>query len=87
MPAPKEKKLKSTVVELQSKFTMSRFCYLVDQFMGDDAGHPLLVGGRRLVLVVQQVGLPVSDQTPVLHGTGAKVRDGYLIWVRAQRVL
>lgn len=53
--------------------------YLVNQLMGDDTGHSLLIVGGRLVLIIQQVGLPVSDEAPVLHCTSAKVRDGYLI--------
>ena len=54
-------------------------CHLMDQLVGDDARHPLLVVGGRLLLVVQQVVLSVSDQAPVFHGTRPKVRDGDLI--------
>lgn len=51
----------------------------MNELMGDNTGHSLLVVGGRLAFIVQQVGLPVGDETPVLHGTGAKVRDGDLI--------
>lgn len=50
--------------------------------MSNNTGHSLLVVGGRLVLVIQQVGLPVGDEAPVLHGTSTKVRDGYLIWIK-----
>lgn len=58
----------------------------MNKLVGDNTGHSLLVVGRRLVLVIQQVGLPVGDEAPVLHGTSTEVRDGYLIWIKtAQR--
>ena len=50
--------------------------YLMSQFMSNYHSHPLLVGGRRLFLVKQYCMKAVSDQTPVLHGTGSKVWDG-----------
>ena len=53
--------------------------HLMNQLVSDDTGHPLLVVGGRLVLVVQQVVLSVRDQAPVLHGPRPKVRDGDLI--------
>lgn len=53
---------------------------LVDELVGDDAGHPLLVERGRLLGIVQQVGFSVGDQAPVLHGTRTKVRDGDLVW-------
>lgn len=52
--------------------------------MGNNSSHFLLVVGRRLALIVQQVGLPVGDEAPVLHGTSTKVRDGYLIWTKRE---
>lgn len=54
--------------------------HLVNELVGDDASHPLLVERGRLLGIVQQVGLSVGDEAPVLHGTGAKVRDGDLVW-------
>ena len=57
----------------------------MDQLVGDDARHPLLVVGGRLLLVVQQVVLSVRDQAPILHGTRPKIRDGDLIWIMATK--
>ena len=54
----------------------------MNQLMGNNTGHPLLVVGGRLVLIIQQVGLPVGNEAPVLHGTSTKVRNGYLIWIK-----
>lgn len=52
--------------------------------MGNDSGHSLFVAGGRLVLIIQQVGLPVGDEAPVFHGTSTKVRNSYLIWIKRE---
>lgn len=56
--------------------------YLVNQFMCDDTGNSLLVVRGWLVFIIKQVGFPVGDKPPVLHGTSTKVRNGYLIWIQ-----
>lgn len=53
--------------------------HLMDEFVGDDASHPLLVERGRFLGIVQQVGLSVGDEAPVLHGPRAKVRNGDLV--------
>lgn len=56
------------------------------QFVSDDGGYPLLVGVGGEGLVIQQRRLSVRDQTPVLHGSRVKIRDGDLI-CRTEEIL
>ncbi len=52
------------------------------QLMADNRGHPLLVGRGALFFVVQEVGFPVGDKTPMLHGPGDEVGDGSHVLLR-----
>lgn len=49
------------------------------KFMSNDGGNPLLVPIGGEAGVVEQGCLPVSDQTPVLHGSCVKVWQGNLV--------
>lgn len=54
--------------------------YHVGQFMSDDGDGGFFIPVGRSLRIVQQVGLPVRHQTPVLHRTKIKVRQRDLIW-------
>lgn len=49
--------------------------------MSDDGYDSLLVSGGGYDGVVEQGGLPVCDQTPVLHRPSMEVWQGNLIWL------
>lgn len=66
-------------------------CYVVktnhvSQFVSDDGSDPLLVGVGGEFVVVQQSGLSVSYQTPVLHRSSIEVRQRYLICIRNKTI-
>lgn len=48
--------------------------------MGNDHCHSLLCPRGCVVAIKHQCCLPISDETPVLHGPCPKVWDGYQIW-------
>lgn len=52
------------------------FSYLVCELVSDDLSDGQFVGGRGLVGVKEEAGLPVGGQTPVLHRTRLEVGDG-----------
>ena len=49
------------------------------EFVGDDDSQSLTISCRRLGLVVQENALSVSDESPVLHSTGTKLRNADVI--------
>ena len=48
----------------------------MSKLVTDDNGYTLFVGGGRDSFFKQKGGFPVSDQSPVLHSTSSKVRNG-----------
>lgn len=56
--------------------------YLVGQLVGYHHGNPEFIGGWRGEGVIEEAGLSVRSQTPVLHCTRLEVWDGYEIWRR-----
>ena len=60
--------------------------YLMCQLVCYHHGNPLLADLRVFLRVVENGRLPVSDESPVLHGTGRKVWDGKQIWRTGKEV-
>ena len=58
----------------------------VRQFVRDDRRNSLLVLGRRLVVVVEEVRLAVRHQSPVLHRARAELRHRDLICTASRQV-
>ena len=55
---------------------------LVSQLVGNDGGDQLFHVERGVVGVKQEVGFPVSYQSPVFHRPGGEVGQGQLPGVR-----
>ena len=55
---------------------------LVGQLMGDDYGHALPSGLRRLFGVHEYRRFPIGDCTPVFHSARRKVRNGDQVHLR-----
>lgn len=56
------------------------YAYHMCEFMGDYSCNSLFVSSGGYDGVIEQGGLPVCDQTPVLHCPSTEVRQSNLIW-------